>query len=635
MPREITPATSLESLRKEAKRWLRSLRAGQADARTRFDDVYPSPPAHPVLRDVQHALAREFGFHSWRELKAAVDDRLDAAASARPLRDAATYAQLADDFVRAYERDEAALQRLNTHYQRGFTFDDHLAEIWRRVYAFRQRSSREPQNYLHVDEARLVIAQDVGFGSWEALLAAIATGTSPVSPFFFDRNDNRIGPRRQLAPTEWDTLIGVMKDRRVAALDAGGLMTDAVLAQVAQIESVTTLALAGSRQLTDAGLRHLAHMPQLETLELTGVKLTDEGLEVLRHLPNLRRFELTWHRGISDKGASHLRHCDRLEHVDLMGTPTGDGLIDALQGKTALRQLNTGRLVSDKGLASLHDLPCFKTWQGGAQLMVDGPFTNAGIAQLEGLEGVGALDLFWHVTGITSDAFASLAKLPHLEALGADGRLSDDVAMRHMAAIPRLRRVRAQEAAASEEGFVALAQSPTLEGFWGRESSGFTNRAFLAFSRMPALHSLGVTLANVDDKFLAAFPDFSALRELTPIGMLDAGFRHIGLCDKLDRLTCMYCRRTGDAATEHIASLRLRYYYAGLTQITDRSLEILGGMSSLEQVEFYECKGITDAGLRFLARLPHLREVAFDSLPHVTLQGTRVLPPRVRVRYST
>ena len=74
-------------------------------------------------------------------------------------------------------------------------------------------------------------------------------------------------------------------------------------------------------------------------------------------------------------------------------------------------------------------------------------------------------------------------------------------------------------------------------------------------------------------------------------------------------------RSATDAATEHIAGLSLRYYYAGLTQITDRSLEVLSGMRSLEQVELYECKGVTDAGLPFLARLPNLREVHLDALP--------------------
>ena len=133
---------------------------------------------------------------------------------------------------------------------------------------------------------------------------------------------------------------------------------------------------------------------------------------------------------------------------------------------------------------------------------------------------------------------------------------------------------------------------------------------------------LGVSCKNVDDQALSALPRFPALRELTPIDVQDDGFLHIGRCEQLERLTCMYCRDTTDAATEHIAGLPLRYYYAGLTQITDRSLEILGRMPSLEQVEFYECAGVTDAGLVFLAGLPRLREVHLDGLPGVTLEGT-------------
>jgi hypothetical protein len=81
--------------------------------------------------------------------------------------------------------------------------------------------------------------------------------------------------------------------------------------------------------------------------------------------------------------------------------------------------------------------------------------------------------------------------------------------------------------------------------------------------------------------------------------------------------------------------LPLRYYYAGLTLITDRSLEVLGRMPTLEQVELYECSGVTDAGLVFLASLPRLREVHLDGLPGVTLAGTRVFPGHVRVQYTT
>lgn len=652
MSRKISPATSLDTLKREAKRWLKALRAGGPTARARFDRAYPGGPATPGLRDVQHALAREYGCESWIALRKAVAHAAGLAATPTRKHSAHDYARLAGDLVAAFDaRDEAALQRLNQHYARAFTFDDLWAEIWRRVYAFRQRSSRVRNNYLQLAEAQLLIAQDAGFGSWDALIAATATGAPPVPAHVVDAAESRIEPRRRLTDAEWDELIAVMKAQRLTSLDAGGLMTDAVLARIAALDHVTSLSLGGSRELSDDGLQHLARMPQLQSLNLNeypGGKLTDRGLEVLRSLPNLRDFAMTWQRGITDAGVANLRFCEHLERVDLMGSPTGDGAIDALQGKAKLRSLSTGRLVTDAGLALLQNLPRLSTWtgpsdassddapaEGGARLLIDGPFTDRGLSQLAGLAGIFELDLFWHVTGITSSGFAHLAQLPNLSVLGADGGLSDDEAMGYFAAMPRLRRLRIQETAATDAGFEALSRSTSLAFIWGRDCNGLGNRGFIALSRMPSLRGFGLSLKHVDDRALATLPQFPALRELTPIGAQDSAFAHIGRCQRLERLTCMYCRETTDAATEQIRALRIKYYYAGLTKITDRSFEILGGMPSLEQVELYECNGVTDAGLVFLARLPQLRQVALDTLPGVTLEGTRVFPEHVRVRYST
>jgi hypothetical protein len=567
----------------------------------------------------------------------------------------AEYERLAADFVLALDsRDQAALERLNGHHRRSFTFDDLFAEIWRRNYAFRQRSSRVPKNYLALPEAKIIVAQDAGFGSWEALIEAVTAGKSPAVPAFaIDAAENKAAPRRHVSPDEWDQLIAEMKDQRITALDANGLMTDEVLARLAAAElpDLTSLSLGGSRQLTDDGLLHLARMPQLQHLNLSeypGGKLTDRGLAVLQHLPNLRTFEMTWQRGITDAGVSHLKHCSELETVNLMGSPTGDGAIKALAGKPKLRRLSSGKLVTNEGLRSLSNLPMLQKWHGpplpadpdakieeGAQLLIDGPFTNEGLAGLAGLEGLFDLDLFWHVTAVTSDGFAHLANLPNLAALGADGKLSDDLAMQHIAQIPRLRRLRIQESAATDDGFEALSRSPSITHIWGRECPHFASRGFLALSKMPVLRGFGISCKNVDDHALSTLPDFPSLRELTPIGFRDDGFAHIGRCPRLARLTCMYCRDTTDAATAHITALPLKYYYAGLTQITDRSLELLGGIQSLEQVELYECNGVTDAGLPFLAALPRLREVHLESLPGVTLAGTDLFPQRVRVKYST
>ena len=69
MSRKLTSASTLENLKREAKRWLKLLRGGDSAARARFERAHPSPPLEPGLRDVQLALAREYGLVGWAELK--------------------------------------------------------------------------------------------------------------------------------------------------------------------------------------------------------------------------------------------------------------------------------------------------------------------------------------------------------------------------------------------------------------------------------------------------------------------------------------------------------------------------------------------------------------------------------------
>jgi ankyrin repeat protein len=93
MSRKLTPRSSLQNLKKEAKQWLKALRANDPDARARFVRAHPHAPATPTLRDVQFALAREHGFSGWNALKAHLEQRLTGAAPDH--RDAAVQALLA------------------------------------------------------------------------------------------------------------------------------------------------------------------------------------------------------------------------------------------------------------------------------------------------------------------------------------------------------------------------------------------------------------------------------------------------------------------------------------------------------------------------------------------------------------
>ena len=80
MTRQLTPKSSLDNLKREAKRWLHALRSGDPEARARLERVVPNAPTTPGLRDVQHALAREYGFAGWAVLKSRLAENAPAAA---------------------------------------------------------------------------------------------------------------------------------------------------------------------------------------------------------------------------------------------------------------------------------------------------------------------------------------------------------------------------------------------------------------------------------------------------------------------------------------------------------------------------------------------------------------------------
>lgn len=193
-----------------------------------------------------------------------------------------------------------------------------------------------------------------------------------------------------------------------------------------------------------------------------------------------------------------------------------------------------------------------------------------------------------------------------------------------------------QDTRAGDAGFTHLSRSRTIEYIWGRRCYNLTGPGFAALARMTSLRGLSVSCRNVDDAALSALPHFPALSELMPMDFSDEGFRHVGRCKRLEAVWCMYCRETGDAATAHLAGLtHLKTYYAGQTRITDRSLEILSRMTSLERLTFSACAGVTNAGVALLAALPRLRELGLEVMPRLTRNAVTSFPAHVRVNFES
>lgn len=643
MSRRITPESSLETLKREAKEWLDRLRANDSAAHARLARALTSPPAHPTLRDVQLALARELGFDGWTSLKA----RVEAAAAERQHAALATYERMAGNLLAAYRTGTPdAMER-------------HWADTWHRrswdgmrTYVQLDLGRRPPYEgadvEISLDDARLLVARESGFENWNALRAHAAG--LPTGRLLLDRavrvaRQGRDGSWETVETTrDWGAAVAALREGRANALHGEGQMTDAMLEDIAGIGGVARLHLGGSPAVTDAGVKRLATLSGLRELDLSGSRITDEGMSVFRTLPLMERVFLGW-TPITDAGVSHLDGCSGLEHVSLSGTRTGDGAIRALAGKHRLRRFDTGAFVTDDGIRYLHGFPAFKTWQGGEvrfallssdaepnQLRLRGAITDRGLARLVGLDGLFALDVDDASLPLTAAGLAPLAELPHLGMLAFDAK---DESMPYIAALPVLKFLIAQDTSAGDDGFVALSASKSIEFIWGRRCHNLQRRGFQALANMPALRGLSVSCKNVDDEGVAALPHFPALRELMPMDVPDEGYRHIGKCTELDRLILMYCRETGDVATSHIVNLpKLTRYFASYTKITDRTPELLSTIPSLEDVELQSCPGVTNAGIAALGRLPRLRRLHLSGMQNATADSIADVPRNVDAQFA-
>jgi hypothetical protein len=585
MSDELPRRRTLESLKKEAKRWLDALRNESPAARQRLERIIADAGNAPTLRDVQLALARELGFPGWSDLKRHLETQEPLSTALR------RYEEMAGALLEAYRTGTpAALERhwSLTWHRRSWQ----AMRTYVQLDLGRQVGSPGLEDDISLDDARYLVAREHGFERWDALVQHCAA--RPVAP-------------------ERPAL-------RELAAESHGRMTDALLAEIAELDDITELRLAGSRGVTDAGMQFIARMTQLTHLDLSGTSVTDAGVALL-------------HRS------------ERLRHVNLQWTATGDGALRALAGKPDLTHLRSGNSVTDAGLAVLTGFPGFAACRAGdaemaltsdeagpSYLLLRGPFTDRGMKQLVGLGGLFALNLDAAELGITPAGLEPLVDLPNLGWLAVN---AIDASMEVIARMPKLRYLGCQDTVAGDDGFEALGNSRTIEYIWGRRCHNLRARGFRALGRIPTLRSLSVSCLNVDDSAVATLPGFPALRELMPMDIPDGGYRHIGKCERLESLVLMYCRDTGDAATEQITGLpALKKYFASYTRITDRTPELLSAMHTLENVTFDKCAGVTDAGIRSLARLPHLKELSVSG-QRISADVAKGFPPGVRVHWFT
>lgn len=165
--RPLPPKPSLEFEHKAAKALLRLLRSADPDALARARARHPSISASPKLADAQLVIAREYGFTSWPRLVRYFED--------------VERQRQSPYLIQSDRREdlEPQVHRLMADHQARRTWSGRaLAAFVPRFYGIPVAEIFEAT--LTEEDARLAVARQAGFSTWEDLVARTTVGVAPV-----------------------------------------------------------------------------------------------------------------------------------------------------------------------------------------------------------------------------------------------------------------------------------------------------------------------------------------------------------------------------------------------------------------------------------------------------------------------
>jgi beta-lactamase regulating signal transducer with metallopeptidase domain len=322
----------------------------------------------------------------------------------------------------------------------------------------------------------------------------------------------------------------------------------------------------GHTQITDAGLKSLPLLKELELLGLAGARITDDGLKTIGTISTLEGLDVSA-SVISDDGLKHIASLSRLKALGVNETAVTDaGLKRIVAQHPKLRRISLGgSAVTASGLEALRGLPDLDyieldssqlTRQSCTVLSalpirvmkIDGASTKPGhisslpevtILFVEGPENltiapgglVGLKSLFIRGAGANATRsffqhFADFQKLEQLEVstgqtdsgeTGATNSLHiDDELMQNVARLHALKFLwfSAARVDIGDKGIAAIAGLTSLEGILLPETK-ITDRGIPSFSGLVGLNRLRIGGEGITNEALVHLRPLKQLRELS------------------------------------------------------------------------------------------------------------------------
>jgi len=232
---------------------------------------------------------------------------------------------------------------------------------------------------------------------------------------------------------------------------------------IGQCRNLVTLhLLADEMAFTDEAAAQLTGLDRLEKFFSNGARLTDDGFKSLASWKSLKQIGFDhWFRTKKDQpigaGLAHLAALPNLESIRLGGCMIGLEAMEALATIKTLKKLDVFHTfyVNDEALLPLRKLPDLRIFIAGPQFS----------------------------PRLTDAALRNLSEVKSLEEISlTETWLTYDGGFKHLAALPRLKKLSIPKVIASEEDVKKLkAELPNLVVEWTQPDEATTEKTKAAF----------------------------------------------------------------------------------------------------------------------------------------------------------
>ena len=362
-------------------------------------------------------------------------------------------------------------------------------------------------------------------------------------------------------------------------------------------------------KIGDEQLVPLLQLPALEWIALSGTGVSDEGVFQIATLPKLRKVWLS-RTEVTDQAMMSLSRCETLTHLAIEATSTSDKGVAYVARLPNLQFLSLGSpYISSDGLSKLSktislqelyldrlpiDERVLHSFEHLTQLRILSlkmtPVTDQGIQHLTGLQQI--KQLYLDGTLITDAALDAASGWPGLETFSLAHTLVSDAGLQKLEGCTKLKSLNLTQTKCSLNGIEEL--------FVRRQSRTWADALSAVFSTR--LNPLGEVISL----------------DLSPLRITDADMRLVLPMQQLEWLM-MPNNRLTDVGVEALLSAkwkRLSLIRLDNSDISDKGLELLGGLPALKTLHISNTKISTNAIEKLAARRPGLRvytEVPFQA----------------------